>query len=123
MQCAARNTNQIAGANLYGHHFTILAVNMEKAVARNDEPDFVFVVPVFAIESCQHFLQSRRVWTYVHNVCRYVTAGSFQLLNLIRISFEYVFRRGVGSHTFTCRPTLVVDPQFHQTIANLLLII
>src|SRR5262249_40909813 len=99
----------IAGTDFYCQDFTTLATNMEKATTGNDKANFVFVVPVFPIESREHLFQPGGVRCNVNHVCRYITTDSFQLLNFSRISLKDLFRGFVCGNALTCRPALIVD--------------
>src|ERR671918_465796 len=59
MECAARNANQIAGFHFNREHGAGGRVNVKQSSARDNESHFIFVVPVFAIEFCEHRIETR----------------------------------------------------------------
>src|ERR1044071_1567519 len=58
VQRAARNANQIAGFDFDCQHSAVRRMNVEESVTGDGESHFVLIVPVFAIELCEHFFKS-----------------------------------------------------------------
>src|SRR5712692_7436312 len=88
----ARNTNQVPSFNLNGNYRSPLRMDMEQSMPGDYEPYFVFVMPVFAIELCQHRVDPRRFGAHINHVSRDVTTASFQLFDLFRICAQDLFR-------------------------------
>src|SRR5262249_31944909 len=84
-------------------------MNMKYAATGNDEADFVFIVPVLAIESCQHGFKVRSLWTNVNHVRSHKAAALFQLFYFIAVCGENIFRRCVGFDSVRRLPAFVID--------------
>src|SRR5262245_40461156 len=78
---AARHTDQITRLNFDRKHWRTWWMNVEQATALDDEADFVFVVPVLAVELVEHDVEVGGVRIDVDHVCRHVPASRFQLVD------------------------------------------
>ena len=77
-------------------------------MARDDEPYFVFVVPMFAIKLRQHSLEPRCFPTNINYVSCDITANGFQSIDLPGIRAKNLLRGRVDSERMDRYPSLVV---------------
>src|SRR5215470_3271450 len=93
-------------------------MNMKYAATGNDEADFVFIMPVLAIESRQHGFKVRSLGTNVNHVRGDIADALFQLFYFSAVCGEDIFRRCVGFDSVRGLPTLVVNSDACEVGSN-----
>src|SRR5262245_8193671 len=92
VQEARRNSDQVARFDLDTHDRAVLRVKVKQPPPFDDEPHLVIVVPVLAVEFGQHLVQAGRLRLDVDYVGCDVAAALFELLYLVGICGENLFR-------------------------------
>src|SRR2546421_9960425 len=88
MASSTRDPDHISRANFNGNGRMISRRNVKQAASANREAHFVFIMPVFAVESGQHLIQSGSKGVDVDNVNTGISSLLFYTLDLLRISRE-----------------------------------
>src|ERR1700693_3281002 len=58
MMCSAWHTKQVARSDFDRNHRCALRMNVKYTPPGENEPHFIFIVPMFAIETGEHFVES-----------------------------------------------------------------
>ena len=78
-------TGKVSGLDFNGRDRAIGRADMKEPTALQDEADFVFVMPVFAIELCEHSVESGCLRCDVDDVCRDISASPLEFFDLLRV--------------------------------------
>ena len=89
----------------------------------NDEPHFVFIVPVFALESRQHGFESRRLRIDINYVGGHITAARFQAVDLCGIGRKNLISRRLRRHRARCVPTFISDAEARKISSDLVQVV
>src|ERR1700730_102557 len=97
-------------------------MDVKQSVARDDEPHFVFAMPMFTIKLREHCVEPGRLRINVDHVCGDITTLSFQLFDLFRVGAQHLLRRRVRRDVMLGPPLLVIDAARRQVISDCLLV-
>src|SRR5262249_8872461 len=64
----ARNSNHVPDANFDGHHRLARWMDVKQPLPLNHKSDFVFIMPMLAIEFVEHLVQAGRRRVDIHEV-------------------------------------------------------
>ena len=93
-------------------------MDMKQSMAGDNEAHFVFVVPVFAPELCQHRFEARRFGIDIDHIGGYITAAGLQLIDLFGIRRQNLFCRRVVANGVAGWPSLVIDAESCQVLSD-----
>ena len=89
-------------------------MNVKHSVTGNDEPNFVFIVKMFAAEFRQHRVESRGLCGNVDHIGGDVTAAGPELVDLRGIGGKDFFLRRIGTGWMRGLPDFVINADAGQ---------
>jgi len=123
VQRSAWHANQVAGFDFDRQYRSTVCVDVKKSVTRNDESDFVFVVPVFAIEFREHLFETGCGGIYIDHVGSHVAAALFERFNLARVGVQDRFGWSVVGNRMSRCSTFVVNTVMGESRHDLLVVL
>src|SRR6266704_6417970 len=97
-------------------------MDVKQSVARDDEPHFVFVMPMFTIKLCEHRVKAGRLRINVDDIRGDISTLSFQLFDLFRVGAQHFLRWRLRRNVMLGSPLLIMDAATRQVISDLLLV-
>src|SRR3989442_2291394 len=120
---AARHTNQVAGLDFDGDHRAASRPDVEQTAALQNEPDFILIVPMLAVEFGQHGVEPRLWRRDVNHVRGDVASARLELFNFSPVSGETGLGRRPGRHRVFRLPALVMDADGSEVLPDGLCVI
>src|SRR5206468_4086391 len=87
-------------------------------MALDDETHFVLVVPVLAIELCDHRIKSRGLSVDGDHIGSDVAPRRLQFFDFLCVSLENFFCRGIRLHGMLGLPVFIPDAASYEIVAN-----
>src|ERR1043166_605257 len=118
MPSAARNAEKVAGFDSDGNHVAFARMDVKQAAALDDEADFVFIVPMLAVEAVKHGFEAGRRGRNVNDVGGDVTALGFEAIDFRSVSGEDFGGGSAGREFMRRLPSFVSDANSAEVVAH-----
>ncbi len=116
MMRSARHTKQVARSDFDRNDRCALGMNVKYAPPGENKPDFIFIVPMLAIETGEHFVEPGGLRMDIDHVGRAVASMPLQAFDLVGIRGKHLVRRRIVPQRVRRLPGFVADTDCRETL-------